>query len=701
MWLITLALSAAFASEADVSADPHQWLEEVESEQALEWVKGKNADSTGVITADARFDAIKADLQAILDSDDRIPYVSERNGWWYNFWTDAEHPRGLWRRTTPASYKSGEPEWEILLDLDALGKEEGVNWVYKGSSCLAPDYERCLISLSRGGADATEVREFDISTKSFLEQGFVLPEAKQRVTWIDAMTLYVGTDFGEASLTDSGYPRIVKKWTRGTDLADAETVFEGQQTDISVGAYHDHTPGYERSFVYRGITFYTNELFEHTSKGLVKIDKQDSANAQVWKDWLLIELREDWTVDGETYTAGSLLAAPYKKWLKGKKQITPLFVPDEHSSLAGFSATKSHLLLNTLVDVKSRVEVLTPGKKAWERTDMPGLPGNGTVSVSAVDADHSDAVFVNTSDFITPSTYSHRESPFAESVTLGQLPSFFDAEGMEVTQHFATSKDGTKVPYFQIGAKDAPTDGSTPTLLYGYGGFEVSLTPGYKATAGAAWIARGGTYVIANIRGGGEYGPRWHQAALKENRMRAYEDFSAVAEDLVARGVTSNDKLGIRGGSNGGLLMGNMYSLYPDQFGAVVCQVPLLDMKRYHKLLAGASWMGEYGDPDTDDWSFMKDWSPYHTVDPVGRDYPEILITTSTRDDRVHPGHARKFAAKLWEGGEDGVLYYENIEGGHGGAADNSQRAFMEALTYTFLWRTLGEQPEEVASGDE
>lgn len=693
IFILSVLTALAGATEEATVEDPFQWLEAVDSDEALDWVRARNAASTGVVTEAPGFTELQQRLLAVYDSKERIPGVGERAGHWYNFWRDDVHPRGVWRRTTRESYTSGDTQWETLLDLDALSAAEDENWVWKGSDCLPPEHTKCLLDLSRGGADATVLREFDLATLSFVEGGFELPESKGGASWIDADTVYVATDFGQGSMTDSGYARIVKRWSRGTPLEDAEVVFEGKQEDVSVGAWRDHTPGFVRDFVYRSMTFYSNEIFLQTPKGLKKIDKQDSANASVWKEWLLLELREAWTVDGTTYPAGSLLVAPFNRWMKGKRTVQALFTPTERSSLAGFSVTKDHLLLNTLEDVKNRIEVLTPGKKSWTRAPMVGLPDNVTVHVSGVDSDTTNAVWVRASGYTTPSTLAWAKDPSTRPDTLRQLPAFFTSDGLAVSQHFATSKDGTKVPYFQVAREDLVLDGTTPTLLYGYGGFEVSLTPGYSAGVGAGWLEKGGVYVVANIRGGGEYGPRWHQAALKENRPRAYEDFAAVGEDLVARGVTAPSKLGIRGGSNGGLLMGNMLTLYPDHWGAVLCQVPLLDMRRYHLLLAGASWMGEYGDPDVaEEWAYIQTWSPYHNVDTTAA-YPPVLFTTSTRDDRVHPAHARKMAAKLLDGGEDGVLYYENIEGGHGGAANNKQSSFMEALGYTFLWHTLTTEP--------
>jgi prolyl oligopeptidase len=697
--LATLTLGAAMAS-ANEPEDPRVWLEDVTGEVALDWVRGQNGASTSALTADPGFEAMRVRMLEVLDSDARIPYAAMRGDFLYNFWRDAGNPRGLWRRTTLDEYRKAEPAWDVLLDLDKLAKDEDENWVWSGSACLPPAYDRCLLQLSRGGADATVVREFDVPSRSFVADGFVLPEAKTRVAWIDRDRLFVASDFGEGSLTNSGYARIVKEWRRGTPIDQAAVVFEGEISDVAVGAYKDHTKGFERELVYRSVTFYTNKAYLRNKKGaLVPIDKPDSANAAVWRDQVLFELREDWEIGGRTYKQGSLLAAPLKGWLKGKRAVQVLFEPTEATSLQGFSGTRNHLLLNSLDTVRSKVEVLTPGKKGWSRAALPGLPKMGQVSASAADPDASDAFWVNLSDFTTPATLAYGVIGGGAPETLKQLPAFFNADGLVVSQHFATSADGTKVPYFQVARDGLALDGTNPTLLYGYGGFEVSMEPGYSALNGIGWLERGGVYVLANIRGGGEFGPRWHQAALKEKRHRAYEDFAAIGRDLVDRGVTSPAHLGIRGGSNGGLLMGNMYTLYPELWGAVVCQVPLLDMRRYHLLLAGASWMGEYGDPDDPaQWSFIKTFSPYHNV--AEGSHPPILITTSTRDDRVHPGHARKFAHLLGDLGKD-VLYYENIEGGHGGAANNDQAAFMNAIAYGFLWAKLrGSSPDRAPAGD-
>ncbi len=670
--------------------DPYLWLEDVEGEKALDWVRAQNAASKDMLESIEGFAELRDDLRAILDSNDKIPYVREMGGYLYNFWQDANNPRGLWRRTTLDSYRSAAPQWEVILDLDALNKAEGENWVWAGAECLRPEYTRCLLSLSRGGADANVTREFDIATKSFVEGGFFRPEAKGGLGWIDLDTVFVYTDFGDGSMTSSGYPRIAKRWKRGTELATAETVYEGQADDMYIAATHDDTPGYERSFVSRTLAFYNDELYLIGEDGqLTKIDAPNSANKSVHKDWLLLELREPMTVAETTYAAGSLLAAKLDAFLAGERRFTVLFAPSDTTSLAGYSFTANHLVLNVLEDVKNRLSVLTPAAEAgqpWASQPLPGAPAFGTVSVSAYDEEKSDLVWMTSTDYLTPTTLYLGEL-LGEKAKLKEMPSFFDKEGLEITQGFATSDDGTRVPYFMVARKGMERNGKNPTLLYGYGGFEISLTPGYSGAVGRAWLQDGGVYVVANIRGGGEYGPRWHQAALKANRNKAYEDFAAVAKELIAQNITAPAHLGMQGGSNGGLLMGNMTVMYPELFGAVVCQVPLLDMKRYHLLLAGASWMAEYGNPDTADWDFLQKYSPYQNVKADAK-YPPVLFTTSTRDDRVHPGHARKMFARMQEQGHS-VAYYENIEGGHGGAADNGQRAYMQAIAYSFLRQHL------------
>ena len=700
---LTLAIAAAVAASAcattptpadeepspmaAASADPYLWLEDVAGERQLAWVRERNAKAEAALAATPAFKALEADILSILDSDAKIPAVSKRGQWYYNFWQDKANPRGLWRRTTLAEYRKPNPKWEVILDIDALNKAENENWVWHGANCLRPAYERCLIALSRGGADADVTREFDVASRTWIKDGYFRPEAKGGMSWIDADHVFVYTDFGDGSLTTSGYPRIAKLWKRGTPLAEAETVYEGKPGDMYIAAMHDDTPGYERDFVSNTIAFYNNELYLRNGDGsLTRIDVPNSVEKGVVRQWLTLQPREDWTVGGKTYKGGSYLVADFDDWMAGKRAPIVLFEPDARSSLAGATWTKNHVVLNVLRDVKNELVVLTPARD-FARSSFVGAPQIGTVSVSAVDADESDAVWMTVSGYTTPTTLAIADIGKAPQV-LKTMPAFFDAKPYVTEQHFATSRDGTRVPYFIVHRRDMRLDGENPTLLYGYGGFEISLTPGYSGGIGKGWLEKGGVYVVANIRGGGEYGPRWHQAALKQNRHKAYEDFAAVAQDLVARKITTPRRLGIQGGSNGGLLTGNMLTQYPELFGAVVVQVPLLDMQRYNKLLAGASWMAEYGDPDKpEEWAFIQKFSPYHLFDPA-KAYPPTLFTTSTRDDRVHPGHARKMMALMEAAGKD-VLYYENIEGGHGGAADNAQRAHMTALAYTFLWNTL------------
>ncbi|HEY5971047.1 MAG TPA: prolyl oligopeptidase family serine peptidase, partial [Pseudoxanthomonas sp.] len=643
---LAAASGSAIAEEPAMASDQYAWLEEVTGEKPLEWVKSENAKTEAEIASTLEFKQLEGKIRTMLDSDAKIPGVEKIGDYYYNFWKDKNHERGVWRRTTLEEYRKTQPRWETVLDLDALNAAEGLQddkkWVWHGADCRKPDYGRCLIALSRGGSDADVTREFDLVGKQWVKDGFSRPEAKGALGWKDADTVYVYTDFGPGTMTSSGYPRIVKEWKRGTPLSDATVVYEGTAEDMYIAAYHDHTPGFQRDFVSRTLAFYNDELYLRGADGaLSKIDAPNSANKGVNREWLTLELREPWTVGGKTYAAGSLLAARFDDFMVGKRELEVLFAPTDSTSLSGFSWTKNHLVLNVLDDVKSKLSVLTPSAAGWKKSEFTGAPTFGTIGVGAVDSDESDAVWLTVTDYLTPTTLSLTEVG-KQPEQLKAMPAFFDGSKHMIEQHFATSKDGTKVPYFLVRPKDLKPDGNTPALLYGYGGFEISLTPGYSGGVGMGWLEHsgkrgGGAYAVANIRGGGEYGPRWHQAALKQNRYKAYEDFAAVAEDMIARKITSPKRLGIQGGSNGGLLTGNMLTQYPDLFGAVVVQVPLLDMKRYNHLLAGASWMAEYGNPDTADWAFIQKFSPYHLFDPA-KTYPPVLFMTSTRDDRVHPG---------------------------------------------------------------
>jgi prolyl oligopeptidase len=665
-----------------VTDDPHLWLEDITGDDALDWVRKHNEPTLSELGRD-KFEQMRAEALEVLDTEARIPYVRRRGDYLYNFWRDAANPRGLWRRTTLESYRTEEPDWDVIIDVDELAAADDENWVWAGAKVIEPDHTLALISLSRGGSDAAIVREFDMRTLSFVAGGFELPEAKTQVTWEDENAVLLGTDFGEGSLTESGYPRLVKRWRRGQSVDDAETLFSGASTDVIVAASVDRTPGFERTMVGRAIDFFNDENYELRGGELIRIDAPTDATVSVHRDWLLIELRTDWYTGDAQYTAGSLLAAKYDEFLAGTAQLQVVFEPDEHTCLNHYAWTRDKLIVVTLADVASRVEVVTPG--SWQREPVSGVPENTNTVIAATD-EYGDEIFLDSSGFDTPSRLLYGAAG-GELAEIKRAPSFFDAADLVVSQHFATSDDGTAIPYFVVGHRHVEAPG--PTLLGGYGGFEVARTPGYDGVLGRLWLSRGGTYVLANIRGGGEYGPTWHTQAMREGRHLVAEDFAAVARDLVARGITTVEQLGAQGGSNGGLLMGIMLTQHPDLFGALVCSVPLLDMRRFHLLLAGASWVAEYGDPENpDDWEFISKYSPYQNISAERR-YPPLLITTSTRDDRVHPGHARKMTAALEAAGHD-VHYYENIEGGHAGAADNAQTAFRSALIFEFLWQQLG-----------
>ena len=681
--LITL-----FAATICVAADedPYLWLEEVENEKALAWAKERSDADTAVIEAVPEFAEIHARLLEIYNSRDRIPTPGIRGAWVYNFWRDADHVRGIWRRTFPSEFAKDNPAWEIVLDVDALAEAEGENWVWKSADCLEPEYRRCMIGLSRGGADATVEREFDTVAKEFVSDGFILSEAKHRIDWKDEYTLWLGTDFGEGSLTSSGYPRFAKKWKRGTPIEEAMTVFEGSVDDVSVSAYSDHTPEGRYDLVSLTPEFFRGTDYLRLDGRLVKIDIPEDAQLHgFFKDQMLISLRTDWTTGGTTYDQGALLAIDLDAFLEGDRDFAVLFEPEERVSLGRrIGSTANHLLYTTIDNVRGRLYQLSLGDEGWTKEEIE-LPGLGTISIGST-SDVDDSFFFTYTDFVTPSSL-YLVGNDGEAKQVKTSPAWFDATGMTVVQYEATSKDGTKIPYFVFMPKDFEANGANPTLLTGYGGFEVPRVPRYSSAVGTGWVARGGVYVLANIRGGGEFGPKWHRAAMQENHQNNFDDFTAVGDDLIARKITSPEHLGMMGGSQGGLLVGGSFVQRPELFNAVVCAVPLLDMKRYNKLLAGASWMAEYGNPDTDDWDYMKLWSPYQNLDPKA-DYPKVFFWTNTRDDRVHPAHARKTVAKMTEMGKP-VFYYENTEGGHGGGANLNQRAYTDALSYSYLWMML------------
>ncbi len=687
---LALGFSLTYAAPPE---DPYLWLEEVEGKEALEWVDKMNEGSLGILRADPRYTPFFNQVHDILNAKDRIKYGTLRDGHIYNFWRDETHVRGVWQRTPLAEYRKTESQWETILDFDALAKAEKENWVYKGVDCLAPDGALCLVRLSRGGKDASVFREFDTRKKAFVENGFRVPEAKSGITWVDKDTLLLGTDWGEGSLTESGYPRVVKRWTRGTPLTSAKTVLEGKPENIGVWPWVSHSDGTQTVFITQSLTFYTSRNYVVNGDALVSVPIPDHAQVRgTFAGRLLFAPREGWkrSEGGETYPAGALLAMPLAAVVAGNPAppITTIYTPDDRTSIEGISTTKDALYVTLIRNVKGEVlRYAPPTGDRWTSTKVP-LPANGSVSVATANPFESTVLF-NYEDHITPDQLLEYTGKGAAPAPLKSLPPRFDATGLVVNQHEAKSKDGERIPYFIVRRADRALDATIPTVLYGYGGFEISLTPRYITSAGKLWLERGGAYVIANIRGGGEFGPRWHRAALKENRQRAFDDFAAVAEDLIARKITSPKHLGIMGGSNGGLLMGASFTQRPDLFGAVVCQVPLLDMLRYTQLLAGASWAAEYGDPeDPKMHAVLSAYSPYHNVKADGK-YPPVFFLTSTKDDRVHPAHARKMVARMKAQKHD-VLYYENTEGGHAAGANLKQHAIRAALEFVFFSRRLG-----------
>jgi prolyl oligopeptidase len=699
--LLTLALACALVAPTGAVAplgaqdtDPFLWLEEVEGQRALGWVTEHNDKTLRELSANPVYQSIQDDILEIYNSSDRIAYPSIMGDRLYNFWQDDTHERGIWRRTTWESYLSGTPRWETILDIDSLAAAESVNWSYGGSSCLAPEYVRCLVRLSRGGSDAVEIREFDINTRAFVANGFKLPEAKQSIAWLDVDNVMVATDFGPGSMTSSGYARMAKLWKRGTPIAQASLLYEADTSDMAVGVGSFRTADREYNVVYHRPTIFTGTMHLLQDGKLVKVDLPLDADPNLVRDQLVVYVRKPWEVGGTTYSPGSLIAMKLDDFLAGKRNFTIVVQPGERETIDGVSATKDYLMVSMLNSVQGELRRYRHADGKWSHETVPA-PKMGSIRLAST-SPLTNRYFFTYSGFTQPTTL-YLSDEGAEPRQVAALPAQFDAKDLTVEQHQATSKDGTKIPYFVVHRTGMPLNGENPTLLYAYGGFEISMTPGYSGTVGKAWLERGGVYVVANIRGGGEFGPKWHDAGLKENRQRVYDDFLAVAEDLIARKITSPERLGIRGGSNGGLLVGVAYTQRPELFEAVVVSVPLFDMRRYNRLLAGASWMAEYGNPDIpEEWEYISKYSPYQNIKP-NQEYPRILFTTTTRDDRVHPGHARKGAAKMESLGYP-IYYYENTEGGHGSGVTNEQRARMDAVVYTYLWQQLGGAAEKVSS---
>ena len=669
--------------------DPYLWLEEIDGKGALAWVETQNA-ATLTRFGDQRFAADRDALAAIFDRPDNIPLIARRGARVFNFWKDAAHPRGLWRTTTLDSYRREPPEWGILLDLDALAAKEGEDWTWSGAATIHGTHDRAMLMLSRGGADAVVLREFDLPARDFVPEGFTLPEAKGGAAWLDRDTLLLSSASGEGMTTSSGYARTVRLWRRGTDPLAATVIFETQAHHMAVGAGVDRESAEERLEFVDRIGFFDAVVWIGDRTGpKTRIDVPTDASVEWHRGWLAVKRRTPWTVGGETHPPDTVLGISLAAFLAGDRRFTKLFEPAERRALQGFFWSGGRLVLSILDDLKPVFEVLTPSDASWSRDRITGLPDIGVAHAWSLDVRTEESngdLLASAQDPLTPPSL-YLVPPLAAPQLLKRAPQAFDPVGLVMTRHEAVSEDGTRIPYVQVGPPGHT--GEAPVHLSGYGGFGISQLPYYNSAVGKLWLERGGTGVVANIRGGGEFGTAWHDAGRREKKRLSHDDFAAVAADLVRRGVTRPGRIAAEGGSNGGILITNMLTRYPERFGALFCAIPLIDMRRYAKLHAGASWIAEFGDPDDPaDWEFLAGISAYHAAVP-GRSYPPILIATSRRDDRVHPGHARKMAAKLQVMGYE-AYFYEPAAGGHGYGKDNAERAAFTALGYNFLRRAIG-----------
>jgi prolyl oligopeptidase len=676
------------STPAMTGEDPYLWLEDVEGERALTWVREQNATSLPQLESDSRFAQLHADALALANSSDRLPVGGIFEGYYYNFWQDAEHVRGIYRRARLVDFaRDGNPTWETVFDVDALATAENANWVFKGIDCLEGT-TLCLVALSDGGKDATTYREYDLSTRAFVRNGFVVPEAKSGVTWLDRNTLLVATDWGAGTMTESGYPFVIKRWTRGTPLSSATELMRGQATDVGVfaGVLQD-TDGRRVPIAVEADTFFesTNYRLDGASPQRINLPPKSSIQG-LYQGYLIATLQEEW----RGHPQGSLIAYPLSESGSESPNVSVLFAPNARQSIEGVAITRDAILVAGYENVRGRLLRIAPSEAtddlAWVTTTV-ALPENGSVTFAGSLATETQA-FAVFEDFLTPDTLYALDQRATAARAIRSLPAQFDSSPYVSEQYEATSRDGTRIPYFVLRRRDVALNGQNPTLLYAYGGFQVSMTPGYSPNVGKLWLDRGGVYVIANIRGGGEFGPAWHQAGLRTHRQVIYDDFYAVERDLVQRRITTPRRLGIMGGSNGGLLMGVMLNQHPEMINAAVVQVPLLDMLRYDQLLAGASWVDEYGSPSNpEERAFLETITPYQNLRRRD-DFPLPFVLTSTKDDRVHPGHARKYVARLQELGMP-VLYYENIDGGHSAAANLNEAARRRALEYTYLMQRL------------
>jgi prolyl oligopeptidase len=690
----TAVASPAHSGSAGSATDKYIWLEDVNSPRSMDWVKAEDARSLKVLEADPHYAPFHAEALKLSEAPDRLPTPEQYNGEIYNLWRDASHTNGIFRKTTLADYLTEKPDWQTVIDYDALGKKDNEKWVAKGVNCLYPSDRFCMVTLSAGGEDADTQREFDLKSGKFVEGGFTLPHSKQNISWLDKDTLMVARDWGPGTMTSSGYPFVVKFWKRGTPLDSAKEIFRGKDTDEDANGttLHD-SKGHTLTVFVRAVTFFESQTFVLTSAGPKRLMIPAKSRVSGLIDGrVLLTIDEDWTPDGQrqTFKQGSLLEMKLSEVSKDPAHLKPsiVFEPTANEFLESAATTKSRLLLTTLDHVQGRAYIYTPGLTGWTRKQLP-VPENVSVGIVSTD-DANDNFFLGITGFLTPSSLFFGDA-VATTLTLEKTePARFDASKDIVQQFEATSKDGTKIPYFIVHPKDQQDNGSNPVLLNAYGGFQVSETPAYSANIGKLWLENGGTYVLANIRGGGEFGPAWHEAGLKTHRQRIYDDFAAVGEDLIARKITSPRHLGIMGGSNGGLLMGVEMTQHPDLWNAIVIQVPLLDMLRFEKIAAGASWVAEYGSVSVPtERNFLAGISPYNQLKP-GVNYPEPLIFTTTKDDRVGPQHARKFAAKMEEFHEP-FFYDEIVEGGHAAGANLKEQANTWALTYVYLTRKLME----------
>jgi prolyl oligopeptidase len=670
--------------------DPFLWLEEIEGARALSWVELQSA-ATRARFGHADFVADRATLAQILNRADKLPFVARRGAHLYNFWVDEAHPRGLWRRTTLTSFRTPTPAWDVLLDVDALAAEEGEDWIWQGATTLPGTHDRAIVQLSRGGSDAAVLREFDLGTRGFVVDGFELGEAKGGIDWLDRDTLLLSSAYGGADMaTTSGYARTVRLWRRGTAVQQAPVLFETAPTHMRVWASVDRTRGPETVWFADRPSFFETQLWLGDRTGPhTKLDLPDDCTMATHRDWLVVKRRSTWTLGGMTHAPDTLLGLPLAGFLAGQRTATVLFEPSDRRTLQSFFWTAGRLILAILDELKPVFEVLSPRARGWRRAPLQGLPTIGVVQVGPLDVEEDEStgdLLAQTQDPLTPPALALLKRGRGPQMLKQSAPTF-DPSGLEVTNHQAISVDGEPIPYTQIGPRQVT--GDAPVHMTGYGGFGIASQPVYNSAIGKLWLERGGISVIAHIRGGGEFGTRWHDAGRGAGKRLSHDDFAAVAADLVRRGITVPQRIAAEGGSNGGILITNMLVRYPERFGALFCTIPLIDMRRYAKLLAGASWIAEYGDPDKpEDWAYLRTYSAYHLAE-AGQPYPPILIATTRKDDRVHPGHARKMAAKLQALGYD-ASYYEAAAGGHGYGKDNQERAAFTALGLTFLRQSIG-----------